>query len=356
MSRVSRWLAFASLVSLLAPLAIAQAPIEPRLHTAAVPHDADDPAIWVNRADPSRSLIVGTDKAEETGGLYVFGLNGALLSSVVPLDRPNNVDVEYGLSMPDGAADIVVTTERMRHRLRVFAIDDGAELRDLAPDGLPLFEDASGLSAEPMGIALYKRPSDATIFAIVAPKAGPTTGYLWQYRLYADAAGIVHGTFVRRFGTFSGVGEIEAVAVDDELGFVYYSDEQFGIRKYAADPDAADPNRELAAFGMDQYLGDREGLAIFVEPGGRGYIVSSDQVGTGTRLHLYPRQGVRDNPHSHPRLAVVPTVADETDGLEVASTALPDYPAGLLVMMNSEGHDFLLFDWTAVGGTLPPHP
>jgi hypothetical protein len=36
---------------------------------------------------------------------------------------------------------------------------------------------------------------------------------------------------VRRFGDFSGIGEIEAVTVDDELGFVYYADEAAGIHK-----------------------------------------------------------------------------------------------------------------------------
>ena len=43
---------------------------------------------------------------------------------------------------------------------------------------------------------------------------------------------------MRRFGTFSGLGEIEAVAVDDALGYVYYADEGTGIHKWHADPDA----------------------------------------------------------------------------------------------------------------------
>lgn len=44
-------------------------------------------------------------------------------------------------------------------------------------------------------------------------------------------------TLVRKFGTWSGKKEIESVAVDDELGFIYYSDEGVGVRKYAADPE-----------------------------------------------------------------------------------------------------------------------
>ena len=61
-------------------------------------YGSGDPALWVHPADPSKSLILGTDKQESTGGLYVFGLDGKLRQSIAPLDRPNNVDVEKGFS------------------------------------------------------------------------------------------------------------------------------------------------------------------------------------------------------------------------------------------------------------------
>lgn len=91
------------------------------------------------------------------------------------LDRPNNVDVEYGLPFGGQRADIVVATERLKQQLRMFRIE---------PD-------------EP--------------------------------RLRAN--------------------EIEAVAVDDALGYVYYADEGDGIHKWHADPDHPEANRELAVFG-----------------------------------------------------------------------------------------------------------
>jgi 3-phytase len=211
-----------------------------------------------------------------------------------------------------------------------------------------------------MGIGLYRRPRDGAVFAIVAPKSGPATNYLWQYRLELDGAGGVRVTYVRRFGAFSGLGaapgedgEIEAVAVDDELGYVYYADERFGIRKWHADPDHPDAAHELAVFGTDGYTGDREGLALYTRPDGTGYLVSADQLPGATRLHVYPREGMPAEPHGHPRLAVVPTGADETDGLEVVSQPLPGYPAGLLVMMNSGPRNFLLFDWRMLARLLP---
>lgn len=335
-------------------------PIAPAIATAVVPNDPDDPAVWVHPTDPARSLILGTDKIERVGGLYAFGLDGTLRQTIAPLDRPNNVDVEYDVATPDGPIDIAVVTERMRHRLRVFRIhrDDG-RLEDLVPRGLPVLGGMRGDRQEPMGIAIYKRPGDGAVFAVVAPKLGGPTEYLWQYRLTFDH-GAPFATLARRFGGFSRLGprqgvegEIEAVVVDDELGFVYYADERFALRKWAADPDAPGADQELATFGREQYLGDREGLAIYRRDDGTGYLVSSDQVPGGTRLMVYPREGRPGAPHEHPLLAVVPTPADATDGLDVTSRSLPGFDGGLLVMMNSRPHNFLAFPWAAVAARLP---
>jgi 3-phytase len=191
------------------------------------------------------------------------------------------------------------------------------------------------------------------VFAIVAPKTGGRTDYLWQYRLEGDPAGRLSLAVVRRFGRFGRVGnppagEIEAVVVDDAPGYVYYSDERYGIRKYHADPDHVDAARELAVLGTDGYLGDREGLAIYDTGAGKGFLVSSDQLSDGTRLKLFRREGTQGNPHDHSEVWTVPTVSDATDGLEVTSRTLPGFPNGLLVMMNAGARNFLLYDWPAI--------
>jgi 3-phytase len=246
--------------------------------------------------------------------------------------------------------DIAVLTERKQHRLRVFEIPaDGGPLRDLAPSGIPVFQNQTGEASEPMGIALYRRPKDGAIFAIVSRKSGGATQYLWQYRLEAAANGSVKGTLVRRFGNFSKRGEIEAVAVDDALGYVYYSDERFAIRKWHADPDHPKADQELAVFAQEGYQGDREGLAVYVGVDGTGYLVSSDQVAGGSRLWLYRREGTPGDPHNHREaVAVIPTMADATDGLEVVRQSLPGFPRGLLVMMNSGPRNFLFYGWQDV--------
>lgn len=325
--------------------------------TASLPRDPDDPAVWVNRADPAKSLIVGTMKvAAPEGALAVFAVDGSLKQLLKGPDRPNNVDVEYGLDLDGTPTDIAVLTERLGRRLRVYAIaPDGSGLRDISSVKMAILDGAPGDQGAPMGIGLYRRPADGAVFAIVAPKAGPRDNYLWQYRLEDDGTGHVKAVFVRRFGTFSGVGEIEAVAVDDELGYVYYADETAGIHKWLADPAASNANQELALFGTTGYKQDREGLGIYALPGGKGYIVSVDQLPGESVFHVYRREGEPGKPHDHSTvLASFTGGADGTDGLDASSAALgPEFPDGILVAMNSASRNFLLFRWRDIVATSP---
>jgi 3-phytase len=327
--------------------------IKPAGMTEQVADDPDDPAIWVHPSDPARSLIIGTNKVMAPGGaLVVFGLDGKIRQRVANLDRPNNVDIEYGLSLSGKDTDIAVAAERLKGQLRVFRIEaDGSGIRDVTSMGnTAVFSWRSGEQAAPMGIALFRRPRDGAIFAIVAPKHGPREGYLGQYRLSDDGQGRVKATFVRYFGRFGGSGEIEAVAVDDALGYVYYADEGDGIHKYYADPDHPDAAKELAHFGRTGYRADREGIGIYTRADGTGYIVSTDQIAGSSEYHLYKREGEPGNPHDHAKeVRIVRGGADSTDGLEVTSRPLgPLFPSGLMVAMNSSGRNFLLYRWEDV--------
>ena len=106
--------------------------VQPIVITDTVRHDTDDPAIWINPADPAKSLIIGTDK-DQDGGLYVFDLKGKIVREIHDLKRPNNVDIAYGLMLSGKPTDIAVTTERFTHKLRIFALPDMKPLDQWQP-------------------------------------------------------------------------------------------------------------------------------------------------------------------------------------------------------------------------------
>lgn len=322
--------------------------VKPVFVTEPTKHDTDDPAIWVNPNNIAESLIIGTDKNVD-GALYVYNLEGKIQQNKVVrgLKRPNNVDVEYGLILGNKAVDIAVTGERLTHNMRIYSLPD---MKEIDGGGIPVFEGETGEEMRDlMGVSLYKRPSDGAIFAIMGRKTGPTDGtYLWQYRLNGNADGTVSAELVRKFGQFSGKKEIESIAVDDELGFIYCSDEGIGVRKYYADPDKG--NKELALFATDQFAYDNEGISIYNAGNGIGYILVSDQ--QANEFHIYPREGSGDNPHSHPLLKEVKVSTNESDGSEMSNLAFNDnFPNGLFVAM-SDDKTFHLYRWEDIAGDL----
>ncbi len=308
-------------------------PLIPVVITEPVRYDSEDPAIWINKNNPEESLVLATDKNRD-GSLYVFNLKGKAIpeKTVTGIARPNNVDVAYGFILNGKPVDIAVVTERLENRIRVFRLPDMTAIDN---GGLPVFEGEEHNA--PMGIALYKKPADGSMYAIISRKQGPTDGsYLWQYLIEDTGNGSVTATKVRAFGKWSAQNEIEAVAVDNELGYVYYSDEGVGIRKYHADPYIPHADKELALFGTEGFAEDREGIAIWKTDDTKGYIIVSDQA--AGKLRLFKRNGKNEEyPHHHELVRVEKTSATETDGIETGATLLtPDYPSGLLVVMSDD--------------------
>jgi len=332
-------------------LSAAEPVLQPRSVTEPVRYDTDDPAIWINPVDPAASLILGTDK-DADGALYVFDLQGRIVQDKVVrgLLRPNNVDIAHGVLLGGQRVDVAVVSERFANRLRIYRLPDMAPVDG---GGIPLFEGER--ARDVMGIALYTRPADGALFAIVSRSDAfaPTEGYLHQYRLADDGTGMFRGIFTRAFGTWSGVKEIEAIAVDNELGYVYYSDENYGLRKYHADPLADAADEQVAAFGLDGFAEDREGISVYKRPDGTGYLLVSDQ--QANRFNIYPREGDAGNPQQHTLLASVPMATEESDGSEITAMELPGFPGGLFVAMSTDRtfHYYAVADILNAAGLAP---
>lgn len=317
--------------------------IKPIVITEKTAVDSDDPAIWIHPEDPSKSLILGTDKG---GSIFVFDLDGKIIpeKTVSGMGRMNNIDVAYGFPLGGETIDIAVATDRNEEKIRIFRL----------PDMMPI--DNGGIAAfvgetddrRAMGLAIYTRPSDRAFFAIVSRKFGQSGSYLWQYLLEDAGDGSIKATKVRAFGEFVGGKEIEAIAVDNELGYVYYSDETAGVHKYLADPDAPDADLELAFFGIDEFAQDQEGISIYKINDGTGYILVSDQQ-TNT-FRVYRREGEPGDPHDHQLVKVVKVSTNESDGSDVTNVPVDErFPSGLFVAM-SDNQTFHYYSWDDIAG------
>ncbi|MBN1821709.1 MAG: phytase [Prolixibacteraceae bacterium] len=303
--------------------------LNPRIITDTVKWDTDDPAIWINKKHPRKSLIIGTDKNQD-GALYAFNLKGKIVKTFRGLDRPNNVDIAYGFKFNGEKFDIAVVTERLKQRIRVFRLP---ELVPIDMGDLVVFD--GDTERAPMGIALYKRPSDNAFFVFVSGKSGPSEGYIGQYRLEESVPGKLTIQLVRQFGKYSGKREIESIAVDNEMGFVYYSDETVGVRQYHANPDVEDADKELALFATQGFTRDHEGISIYKLNDGKGYILVSDQ--QANKFWIYTRNGTQQNPYEHKLVKIISTKTLESDGSDVTSFPLSKkFPTGLFVAMSAD--------------------
>ncbi len=315
--------------------------ISPDVITESTLNDTDDPAIWLHPQDPSKSIVFGTDK-ESNGAIYAFDLRGKIIpeKTIRNIKRPNNVDVEYGLRLNDSTTvDILAFTERERNQIRVFSLP---EMRPLDQGGFQVFEDEKSIEHRlPMGIGLYKSPKDGSIYAVVGRKSGPEKDYLYQYKLVVDSSETVQLKRVRKLGNFSGKKEIEAIAVDDENGFIYYADEGVCLRKYYAEPEMG--SDEIDCFGGEHFASDIEGIAIAKTSTDAGFLIVSDQ--QRGQFNIFTRQ---DNTF----VKAINLGTQETDGCEVVTTKLnPTFSKGLFVAMNDE-RNFYFYDLAKLNLTI----
>ena len=269
------------------------------------------------------NFILGTNyAASPAGALHVYGLDGKVRQTIDGLDRPHGVDLKGNLA---------VVAERGTSQLRFFRIDSSSG-RLAEAGAMPVFEGQTGESAVPASVALYRRKSDAALFAIVSRKAA-NGSYLWQYRLTDDGSRVT-GTKVREFGKNSGktASEINNVAADDTDGFIYYAEQSCCLHKYQADPDHQGAALEVARHATDKFQGARRGIAI-----APSWLIAADRIDGKSEYHVYAKRGAAIRP-----LFILRGAADATDGIEFAA-ALPGFPDGALLATNSAGRNLLLY-------------
>ncbi|MGW0842342.1 phytase [Streptomyces sp. NPDC002787] len=351
--------------------------------------DADDPAIWRNPADPGRSLVVATAKE---GGLRVYDLDARLVQSL-PAPKPpagddapgryNNVDLVTGLRTSTGRADVAVVSDRGNDRLRIYRIDPsrpGDPLTDVTdPAAAPVFSaDQAEINDQrtAYGLATWTDTATGRTYALVSrrertrlallellPAANGKVGYRKIRTLDLPASfRLPDGTTWSPCGEPGELPQVEGMVVDPATGTLYAGQEDIGIWRLRADltgkpvlidrtkeygvPGTYDEETEECAPGADPGYGgkrlsaDVEGLTIYQERDGDGYLLASSQ-GDDT-FALYDREVSEGNEYEGGfRIGAATQTLDsveECDGAAILNAPLGSrYPRGLLVVQ--DGHE-----------------
>jgi 3-phytase len=301
---------------------------------------ADDPAIWVDRKNAARSVIIGTDKKL---GLTVYDLTGKALHTVAD-GRMNNVDLRDGFVLGGKPITLVAATNRTTKSISLYRYDAAAQRLHSVSDGVldAGFED-------PYGLCMYHSARNGAYYVLANDSVD---GKLRQWKL-VERGGKVGIDLAREIAVGS---QAEGCAADDELGHLYVAEEDVGLWKYAAEPDAGNARTSLDDVKNGHLTDDVEGVAIWYGANGTGFLIVSNQ--GEDNYAVYRREGANEHLgkfHVVANSARGVDGASETDGLDVVSAALgPQFPAGLLVvqdgrnLMPSARQNFKLASWQEV--------
>lgn len=327
-------------------LALVQATME----TPPVEHGgdaADDPAIFVHPTDPTKNAIIATDKK---GGLMVYDLSGKLLQSL-PDGKMNNVDLRGGFKLGGKAVTLVTASDRTRKAIAIYTIDPDTRLLTSVADGLQ----ATGLS-DPYGLCMYRNRKGATFVFISDPDGG-----VRQWKLLATPDGKVKAQQVRdlKFDT-----QTEGCVADDETGALYIAEEDTALWKLGAEPSTGTARKAVVRVVDNSALkDDLEGVGLYAQAGGKGYLVVSSQ--GNNSYALFRREGDNAYVGSFAVIADGATGIDgvsETDGLEVTSLSLgAGLESGAFIAQDGrnvsppENQNFKLVPWSTIAGKMGLH-
>jgi 3-phytase len=309
--------------SLVMPIACTPAPVLQVYATGEtdpVPHAgdaADDPAIWVNPADPALSTIIGTDKTAG-GGLGVYDLAGHQLQFVTAGEL-NNVDLRTGFPLGGQSVALVTAGNRTDNSIAIYKVDPATrQLVDVKARTIT--------TLTTYGSCMYHSAATGKFYYFVDSKAGD----IEQWELFDNGAGLVDAVKVRNLPKLG--SQPEACTVDDELGFLYVGEEDVGIWKFNAEPGTPDMPTLVDGVGPGGHLvADVEGLAIARTGAGTGFLIAANQ-GDSTYA-VYQRGG--SNAFVKLFRVGASCAADEvtgSDGIDVTTAALgPAFPGGVLV-------------------------
>jgi 3-phytase len=272
---------------------------------------ADDPAIWINASQPSKSLIFGTDKKY---GLNIYSLRGELVQTLA-VGKINNIDIRRNIFVNGQYKDIAVASNRSNQSMTVFSIDASGMAKHLI--------DISTDLNDVYGLCLYLHDDQLEVII------NDTDGQFNRYQLATNTSEIS----AKKIDEFKANSQPEGCVVDDDTKRLFFGEESTGVWKMQLDNINGEP--ELIAKAQAPVKADIEGMGIYNIDGEKFLVVSSQG---NNRFAIYRIDANNEllgvfTIGANKSLGI--DAVSETDGIEVTSIPLGDaFPKGLLVVQD----------------------
>lgn len=283
---------------------------------------ADDPAIWVNSADPAQSRILGTNKE---GGVYVYDLEGNEVQ-VREVGLVNNIDLRDGFVLGGKKVVLVAASNRTANTITLMTLDPETAILSDSLANIPSAVD------EVYGLCYYREPSSNSYYVYANGK----DGNIEQWKITGGET--LSWEMVRSLKVNS---QPEGMVADDEEGMLYIGVEEEGI--FLAGAGESDPvTMQFIEGSSDEntYIDfDIEGLALF-STDGQKYLVASSQGNFSYALFELGTEA------KYLKSFIIEAAeidgAEETDGIDISVEALPaPYESGIFVVQdgfNTQGN------------------
>ena len=295
---------------------------------------ADDPAIWVNKRNPSNSIIFGTDKKS---GIYSYNLQGQELS-YTNLGNINNIDTRtINIGDDENVSDFtfLFASNRTLGSVDLWVFEDN-ETRE------KLENNSWEVPSKPS----FRGKSDIIVYGICAgidPKYGlvaflteDTGPRVEVWNLTENGLDLIT--------TFNNGGESEGCVYDDFNRTLFISEEEVrGVLKAYRLDDSFDFSEPYIVDSREgQIGGDPEGVSLYKTSNNSGYLILSSQ--GDSKFNLYDRNYPYDYITSF-RIGSSKSIDNvtDTDGIETINFKLSDeYPEGIMIAQdgfNKDGYE-----------------
>ena len=258
---------------------------------------ADDPAIWINPIDASKSIIYGSNKK---GGIENYDFSGKRLR-FFELGRFNNIDIQYGFPFDSLSIDILGGSNRTTNTFDIFSISPSGDSISL------ILSQTVKTIEEVYGFCLYKTTNNE-FFAFVNGKSGKVEQ--WKLKCTGDS---VYAEFANKMAAPT---QVEGMVVDAEQNLLFLGEEDGGILKFdlSNKSDTAGTYIENSSEENTNIKFDIEGLCLYPKQNNEGYLIASSQ-GNNT-FAVFNRKP----PHKYIKSFQIKLGKDtvkETDGIDV---------------------------------------